>query len=103
MVEATIKATQGLIFVKYQEYITKIYDLCKYGKPTKSVKRYINNTIKDTLDKLDLDIVTFNKRAHNQHKYAIIFTYRAIKARWAYIFAYKENTKNAIKKMNKMI
>ena len=102
MVEATAKATQGLVFVKHQEHMTRICDPCEYGKPTKSVRRYVDNTVKDALGELDLDVVTFNERAHNQHKYAVIFTCRATKARWAYTFAHKGNAKNAIKKMNKM-
>ena len=81
----------------------RIYDSYKYDKSTKSVRRYIDNTVKDVLDKLDLDIITFNKRVYNQHKYAIIFIYKTIKVRWAYTFAHKENTKNIIKKINKII
>ena len=83
--------------------MTRIYDSYKYDKPTKSVKRYIDNTIKDAFDKLDLDIITFNKRAYNQYKYTIIFICRVIRARWVYIFTYKENAKNVVKKINKLI
>ena len=68
-----------------------------------NLKRYIDNTIKDIFDKLDLDIITFNKRAHNQYKYTIIFICKIIKTKWVYIFTHKENTKNVIKKMNKII
>ena len=57
----------------------RIYDPCEYGKLTKSIKRYIDNTIKDAFGKLD--VVTFNKRAHNQYKYIIIFIYRIIRAK----------------------
>ena len=67
------------------------------------MKRYIDNTIKDVFGKLDLDIVTFNERVYNQYKYAIIFTYKIIRTRWVYTFAYKGNAKNAVKKMNKLI
>ena len=59
--------------------------------------------IEDIFSKLDLDIITFNKRAHNQYKYTIIFIYKIIKARWVYIFAHKEDAKNAVKKINKLI
>ena len=83
--------------------MTRIYDPCEYDKLTKSIKRYIDNTIKDALDKLDLDIITFNERVYNQYKYTVIFTCRTIKTKWVYTFAYKENAKNAIKKMNKII
>ena len=83
--------------------MTRIYDPYEYSKPTKSIRRYIDNTVKDTLGKLDLDIITFNKRAYNQHKYVIIFTCRVIRTKWVYTFAYKGNAKNAIKKMNKII
>ena len=61
--------------------MTRIYDPYEYNKLTKSIKRYIDNTIKDTFDKLDLDIITFNKRAHNQYKYTVIFIYKTIKAK----------------------
>ena len=61
--------------------MTRIYDLYEYNKLTKSIKRYIDNTIKDTLDKLDLDIITFNKRVYNQYKYIIIFIYKIIRAK----------------------
>ena len=81
----------------------RIYDLYKYDKSTKSVRRYIDNTIKNIFDKLDLDIITFNKRVYNQYKYTIIFTCKVIKTRWVYTFAHKENAKNAVKKINKLI
>ena len=45
--------------------MTRIYDLCEYGKPTKSIRRYVDNTVKDVFGELDLDIVTFNKRVYN--------------------------------------
>ena len=83
--------------------MTRIYDLYKYDKSIKSVKCYIDNTIKDVFDKLNLDVITFNKRVYNQYKYAIIFTYKAIKARWAYTFKDKGDTKKAIKKINILI
>ena len=83
--------------------MTRIYDLYEYNKLTKSIKRYIDNTIKDALDKLNLDIITFNKRVYNQYKYTVIFIYKIIRAKWVYTFAYKGNAKNVIKKMNKII
>ena len=83
--------------------MTRICDLYEYSKLTKSMRRYIDNTVKDAFGKLDLDIVTFNERVYNQYKYAVIFTCRVIRAKWVYIFAYKGNAKNAIKKINKMI
>ena len=61
--------------------MTRIYDPYEYNKLTKSVRRYVDNTIEDTFNKLDLDVITFNKRVYNQYKYTIIFIYRAIKVK----------------------
>ena len=83
--------------------MTRICDLYEYNKLTKSINRYIDNTVEDAFGKLDLDIITFNKRVYNQYKYAIIFIYKVIRARWVYTFAYKGNAKNAVKKINKLI
>ena len=81
MVEAIIKVTLKLKFVKYQKYITRIYDLYEYDKPTKSIRRYIDNTVENALEKLDLNVISFNKRVYNQHKYTVIFTYKIIRVR----------------------
>ena len=83
--------------------MTRIYDLYEYNKLIKFIKRYIYNTVKKIFDKLDLNIVTFNKRAYDQYKYTIIFIYKRIKIRWVYTFAHKENAKNIIKKTNTLI
>ena len=61
--------------------MTRICDLYEYGKPIKSIRRYIDNTIKNIFGKLDLDIITFNKRVYNQYKYTIIFICKVIRAK----------------------
>ena len=55
----------------------RICDLYKNSTPTNNVRRYIDYKVKDALKRIDIDLITFKKRAHNQHKYVIILTYKA--------------------------
>ena len=57
--------------------MTRIYDLYKNSIPTNSIRRYIDYKVKDTLRRIDINLITFKKRAYNQYKYAIILTYKA--------------------------
>ena len=102
MIEATAKVSTGLKYVKLQEKMTRICDPCENSTPTNSVRRYVDHKVEDALGQIDIDLVTFKERAHNQHKYAMILTCKATTARWNYTFTHKDDAKNCIKKFNKM-
>ena len=56
----------------------RIYNPYKNSTPTNNIRRYVDYKIKDALRRIDIDLITFKKRAYNQHKYAIILTCKAI-------------------------
>ena len=83
--------------------MTRIYNPYKNSIFINSIRRYVDYKVKDTLGRIDIDLITFKERAYNQHKYAMILTYKAIIIKQNYTFIYKDDAKNCIKKFNKMI
>ena len=83
--------------------MTRIYNPYENSIFINSVRPYIDYKIKNTLKRIDINLITFKERAYNQHKYAIILTYKAIITKQNYTFTYKDNIKNYIKKFNKII
>ena len=65
MVEATAKASIDFKFVKIQENQTRIYNPCENTKPTNRIRRYIDHRVENALEKININLITFNKRAHN--------------------------------------
>ena len=61
--------------------MTRIYNLYKNNIPTNNIRRYVDYKVEDTFKRIDIDLITFKERAHNQYKYAIILTCKAITTR----------------------
>ena len=61
--------------------MTRIYDLYKNNILINNIRRYVDYKVKDALKRINIDLITFKKRAHNQYKYVIILTYKTITAR----------------------
>ena len=56
----------------------RIYNLYENNILTNNIRRYIDYKVKDTLKRIDINLITFKKRAYNQYKYVIILTCKAI-------------------------
>ena len=65
MIEVTAKVFTGLKYVKLRKKMTRICNLCENSTFINNIRRYIDYKVKDALRRIDINLITFKKRAYN--------------------------------------
>ena len=81
MIKVTAKVSTGLKYIKLREKIIRIYNLYENNIFTNNIRRYVDYKVKNTLKRININLITFKKRVYNQYKYVIILTYKTITIR----------------------